>query len=188
MDWNAFCSTDFLADTFGIGTPFVAGSYRYATNARVSIRQKHGGPPVPLSREGSVRKLVATYDCVSFADCSIPLPTPHPDRHVYTECPEDCDTCECSRYRGGGCNPAHDPCRKSVEVRAHVWLRFDGLLVDGRYLALIHEHLTHPLYARPERNNAPIRIVADGGYELLLAVLRPGAKGWTIRDASDGGA
>ena len=165
MNWQRFCMSE-PEGRYDLSKPFALGGWRYATNAiiaistRTKLRNTRGKYPPELG---------AMFDKAPWSFCLKPLPRPHTDRVQET------DECHCLNLNGDGAVVPDPVCEKCggegwYPYDVHVWNRFDGLIVDGKYLEIIHEELSSPLYG-PRFDEKFIPIVA-GDYQLLLAPIK----------------
>ena len=184
MNWQRFCIDEHAR--WDIDKPFRLSGWHYATDGRIAVRAPTDKPDTAANIPPTVLQM---FGEVEWSQCTKPLPEPHPDRHEFED---ECGCLSPDPYSDD--LHAQRDCKScngsGVEHRReHVWLRFDGMLVDGKYLAMIHEELALPaFYAKrpPMTGLKPNQIpIVCGPYQVLLAQCmdRPGH--WTKRDACE---
>jgi hypothetical protein len=182
---------------YDIERPFVVGGWKYASNGFIAVRRRTVKPDMEVKVPP---ELFSTFDAVDWSTCIRQLPQVHPDRYEWDDtcdcaefCSEPADVCDglgsnCKRCGGRGVilKPDCPVCKGTgtVHYSDPPIMRFDGMLVDGKYLEMVHKDLPGPaLYAPQALETQPLPVLC-GPYQVLIAQLKREGYHWRpIRDA-----
>lgn len=190
MNWQRFCHPDYPDGVPRMARdlvkPFIIGGWRYASDARIAVRARTDAPDTEGLSDYVRQTLPPQFEGLDWSGkhCCHPLPKTTEARVTgYDWCESCADICECQADdRRDGCSKCVGgfryrkdcpECKGTGRVffSNHYYYRFDGITVNGKYLALLWEELTGPCYAKPAKPMAVLQIRSVGPIDEVQGIL-----------------